>query len=45
MKTSDLVIKNARVLRPNARGMDWLDLGTRDGAMEGSCNRLPRHYQ
>jgi allantoinase len=31
MKDLDLVIKNARVVRPNASGVDGLDIGVRDG--------------
>jgi allantoinase len=31
MKTFDLVIKNARVVRPNAAGVDGLDIAIKDG--------------
>jgi allantoinase len=31
MKTFDLVIKNARVVRPNQAGVDCLDIGIKDG--------------
>ena len=31
MKIFDLVIKNARVVRPNQTGVDCLDIGIKDG--------------
>lgn len=31
MKMFDLVIKNARVVRPNQAGVDCLDIGIKDG--------------
>jgi allantoinase len=31
MKTFDLIIKNARVVRPNAAGVDCLDIAVKDG--------------
>ena len=31
MKAFDLVIKNARLVRPNTTGVDVLDIATKDG--------------
>ena len=48
MKTFDLVIKNARVVRPNNTGVDCLDIAIKDGKVVGSRRksgpRTPTRY-
>ena len=42
MKTFDLVIKNARVVRPNQTGVDCLDIGIKDGKVARLAPEITR---